>query len=140
MADGGEDLDEQKRAAAEAAVSEVKDGMLVGLGTGSTAAYAVAALGRRVADGLDISAVATSDRTAAAAEAAGIGLLDFSRIEALDICIDGVDEIDASLQAIKGRGRRDAPREDRRHRRDSHDRHRRQQQAGGADRPASGSG
>ena len=66
------DTDAQKRLAAEGAVGEVRSGMLVGLGTGSTAAFAIAALGRRVADGLAITAVATSDATAHAAFAVGI--------------------------------------------------------------------
>ena len=66
-----------KRAAAEAAIAEVRDDMLVGLGTGSTAAYAIAGLGRRIAGGLRMSAVATSLATEAAARAAGIPLLPF---------------------------------------------------------------
>lgn len=96
--------DDDKRLAAEAAVAEVADGMLVGLGTGSTAAFAIAALGRRVADGLAITAVATSEATAAAARAAGIAVRDFSTIAALDLTIDGADEIDSRLFAIKGAG------------------------------------
>lgn len=92
-------LDEEKRVAAEAAVAEVEDGMLVGLGTGSTAAHAVAALaGRR------ITAVATSEATAAAARVAGIRVLDFADVAACDLAIDGVDEIDGSCRAIKGAG------------------------------------
>ncbi|MFW2852941.1 ribose-5-phosphate isomerase RpiA [Sphingomonas sp. TX0543] len=96
--------DDDKRLAAEAAVLEVDDGMLVGLGTGSTAAFAIAALGRRVAMGLRVEAVATSQATAAAAAAAGITMLDFARIAALDLTIDGADEIDSRLFAIKGAG------------------------------------
>ena len=92
-------LDEEKKLAAKAAVAEVADGMLVGLGTGSTAAHAVAALaGRR------ITAVATSEATATAARAAGIRVLDFADIARCDLAIDGVDEIDARLWAIKGAG------------------------------------
>ncbi|AMK22951.1 ribose-5-phosphate isomerase RpiA [Rhizorhapis sp. SPR117] len=96
--------DEQKRAAAEAAVAEIADGMLIGLGTGTTASFAIQALGRRVAHGLSVRAVATSDRTAAAAAAAGIALVDPADVAALDLCIDGVDEIDPFFRAIKGAG------------------------------------
>ena len=94
----------EKQAAAEAAIAEVCDDMLVGLGTGSTAAYAIAGLGRRVADGLRISAVATSLATEAAAREAGIPLLPFDDIAAVDIAIDGADEIDPAFRAIKGGG------------------------------------
>ncbi|OWK32077.1 ribose-5-phosphate isomerase RpiA [Sphingomonas mucosissima] len=93
-----------KRLAAEAAVAEVQDGMVVGLGTGSTAAFAVAALGLRVAGGLRVQAVATSEATAEAARAAGIAVLDFADCAAVDLAIDGADEIDARLWAIKGAG------------------------------------
>lgn len=97
-------IDDDKRAAAEAAVAEVADGMLVGLGTGSTAAFAIAALGRRVGAGLRISAVATSRATEAAARVAGIAVVDFAAVAAIDLAIDGVDEIDAQCFAIKGAG------------------------------------
>lgn len=96
--------DDDKRLAAEAAVAEVRDGMLVGLGTGTTAAYAVTALARRVAAGLKVETVATSEATAAAARAAGIVVRDFADIAALDLAIDGADEIDPRLYAIKGAG------------------------------------
>ncbi len=96
--------DEQKRAAAEAAVAEVRDGMIVGLGTGTTAAFAIAALGERCRAGLTIRAVATSFATEAAARAAGIAIGDFADLAAVDLCIDGVDEIDGGLRAIKGGG------------------------------------
>lgn len=99
-----EDAEHLKRAAAAAAVEEVRDGMIVGLGTGSTAAHVVQLLGARVAAGLDIAAVATSDATAAAARAAGIRLLVPDERTAIDLCIDGVDEIDPRLRAIKGGG------------------------------------
>ena len=96
--------DNDKRLAAEAAVGEIADGMRVGLGTGSTAAFAVAALARRVAEGLRIEAVATSDATAAAAFAGGLVVRDFADFAVLDIAIDGADEIDEALLAIKGAG------------------------------------
>ncbi|MCW6536131.1 ribose-5-phosphate isomerase RpiA [Sphingomonas lycopersici] len=96
--------DDDKRLAAGAAVAEVADGMLVGLGTGSTAAFAIAALGRRIAEGLRVEAVATSEATAAAARAVGVVVRDFSTIATLDLTIDGADEIDSRLFAIKGAG------------------------------------
>lgn len=96
--------DDDKRLAAEAAVAEIADGMRVGLGTGSTAAFAVTALARRVAEGLKVEAVATSAATAAAAVAGGIVVRDFADCASLDIAIDGADEIDEALHAIKGAG------------------------------------
>ena len=78
--------------------------MVVGLGTGTTAAFAIHALGRRVAEGLVIEAVATSEATARAARAAGVSIRDLADIAAIDLCIDGVDEIDPSFAAIKGAG------------------------------------
>ncbi len=99
-----EDAERLKHAAAAAAVAEVQAGMVVGLGTGSTAAHVVRLLGARVADGLRISAVPTSRATEAAARAAGIPLLAPDGLAAIDLCIDGVDEIDPQLRAIKGGG------------------------------------
>jgi len=94
----------EKCAAAKAAIAEVEAGMLVGLGTGTTAAFAIAALGRRVAEGLAVRTVATSLATARAAEAAGLAVLDFADCASVDLCIDGVDEIDPTFRAIKGGG------------------------------------
>jgi len=103
-ADSSDAIDHRKRAAAKAAVAQVHDGMIVGLGTGTTAAHAIAALGERVRAGLRIKAVATSERSACAARALGIVLTEMDGIEALDLAIDGVDEIDPALRAIKGAG------------------------------------
>jgi len=97
-------IEDRKRAAAQAAVGEVRAGMLIGLGTGSTAAFAIDALARKVRDGLDIRAVATSMRTARMAAQAGIPLLDLADIAQIDLSIDGVDEVDPALRAIKGAG------------------------------------
>jgi ribose 5-phosphate isomerase A len=96
--------DSQKRSAAWAAVEEVRSGMLVGLGTGSTAAHAVRRLGDLVREGLRIRAVATSVATENLAQAMGIPLVDFADIDAIDLAIDGADEIDDRLFAIKGAG------------------------------------
>ena len=96
--------DDDKRVAAEAAVAEVRDGMLVGLGTGSTAAHAIAAIGRMVANGLRIRAVATSRASADMARGLGVEVLDFADVDLVDLTIDGADEIDDRLFAIKGAG------------------------------------
>jgi len=100
----GMSVDDDKRLAAAAAVAEVQDGMIVGLGTGSTAAFAIEALARRCAAGLRIEAVATSAASAAAARTRGIMVRDFSDVATLDLAIDGADEIDGQLWAIKGAG------------------------------------
>jgi ribose 5-phosphate isomerase A len=96
--------DDDKRLAAEAAAAEIVPGMIVGLGTGSTAAWLIAHLGERVAVGLDITAVATSLATERVARAAGIRVVALDHLSEIDLAIDGVDEIDAGLQAIKGAG------------------------------------
>ena len=78
--------------------------MLVGLGTGTTANFAIAALGERVAAGLKVTTVATSLAACRAAEAAGLPMLPFDTLARLDLAIDGADEIDPQLRAIKGKG------------------------------------
>lgn len=96
--------EDDKRVAAEAAVEEIRDGMLVGLGTGSTAAHAIVAIGRLVAQGLRIRAVATSRASADMASGLGMEVLDFADVASVDLTIDGADEIDDRLFAIKGAG------------------------------------
>ena len=98
------DLEAEKALAAAHAVKEVRDGMLVGLGTGSTAAYAVRLLGERVKQGLAITGTATSRATEALAQSVGIALAPFEEISRVDLTIDGADEIDSQLRAIKGGG------------------------------------
>jgi len=95
-----------KRAAAELAVEEVRSGMAVGLGTGSTVAHFLDLLGARLAAGevSDIVGVPTSVRTADAATALGIPLTDLVRQPVLDVTVDGADEVDPSLELIKGLG------------------------------------
>jgi ribose 5-phosphate isomerase A len=95
-----------KKAAAEAAVSLVADGMTLGLGTGSTVAFALDALARRIrTEGLRIRGVPTSEQTAARARALGIALTDLAAVPELDLAIDGADEVEeASLCLIKGHG------------------------------------
>jgi ribose 5-phosphate isomerase A len=97
-------LEELKRQAAEAAVAQVRDGMVVGLGTGSTARYVVLALGERVKAGLTIRGVPTSRDTAELARQAGIPLLETEDSWAIDVDIDGADQVDPLLNLIKGGG------------------------------------
>ena len=94
----------EKQRSAEAAVEYVKDGMIVGLGTGSTTEFAVKKLGEKVRDGLAIRGIPTSDITKKQAEEEGIPLIDFSETMYIDLTIDGADEIDADLNMIKGGG------------------------------------
>jgi len=98
------DLDSFKRAAALAAVDYVKDGMVVGLGTGSTAKHLVMALGEKVKTGLQIRGVCTSQDTAALAARYGVRLLDREPRWAIDVAIDGADQVDPSFNLIKGGG------------------------------------
>lgn len=95
-----------KKAAAEAAAKLVEDGMVVGLGTGSTAAFFVSALGRRVSEeGLRITGIPTSEQTAAQARSVKIPLTSFAEHAEIDLTVDGADEIQAgTLYLIKGHG------------------------------------
>lgn len=86
------------------AANLVEDGMVVGLGTGSTAAAMVDALGARAQEGLHVTGVATSIYTQQQAESYGIKVVDLADIDRLDLCIDGADEIDPQLNLVKGRG------------------------------------
>ncbi|MBM6614599.1 ribose-5-phosphate isomerase RpiA [Desemzia sp. RIT804] len=93
-----------KQMVGEKAAEFVKDGMVVGLGTGSTAYYMVEAIGKRVKEGLNIIGVTTSNRTQEQAEALGIPLKSVDEIDRIDITIDGADEISQAYQGIKGGG------------------------------------
>jgi len=88
----------------EAAAALVEDGQIVGLGTGSTADAMIDALGRRVAAGLEIGAVATSAQSERRAREHGIPVISLDEVDELAIGIDGADEIDPALTLIKGRG------------------------------------
>ncbi|WP_308199481.1 ribose-5-phosphate isomerase RpiA [Chitinophaga sedimenti] len=90
--------------AAEAAAALVKDGQIVGLGTGSTAEFAVKAIAARVQAGLKIQGIPTSDSTAKMATALGISLIDINSVDTIDITIDGADEFTSRLELIKGGG------------------------------------
>jgi ribose 5-phosphate isomerase A len=99
------DRDELKRAAALRAVQEVEDGMVLGLGTGSTAAFVVEGLAARVRDGLRIVGIPSSERTAAQARGLGIPIASFAEYQSLDMTIDGADEVElGTLNLIKGLG------------------------------------
>ncbi|HEV2302010.1 MAG TPA: ribose-5-phosphate isomerase RpiA [Stellaceae bacterium] len=97
--------DALKRAAALRAVAEVEDGMVVGLGTGSTAGFVAEELASRIARGLRIVGIPTSERTAALARRLGIPLAGFAEHQRLDLTIDGADEVErGTLDLIKGLG------------------------------------
>lgn len=95
---------EAKRIAAERAVDDVRDGMIVGLGTGSTAYYTIQRLGQLVQQGLSIQAIATSVQSEQLAKQLGIPLISFSEMTELDLTIDGADEVDPAFNLIKGGG------------------------------------
>ena len=96
--------EELRRRAAEAALADVEPGMKLGLGTGRTAEQFVRLLGEKVRNGCDLVGVPTSERTAKLAEAEGIRLATLDEEPALDLTIDGADEVDPALRLIKGGG------------------------------------
>jgi ribose 5-phosphate isomerase A len=93
-----------KRAAAEAAMAEIRPGMRLGLGTGSTARHFVDLVGAAVASGLQVICVPTSEVTAAQARGLGIPLTDLEATPELDLTVDGADEVGPGLALIKGAG------------------------------------
>src|SRR6266567_1830908 len=98
-------LTEFKQAAAESAIARVMDGMIVGLGTGSTAVFAVSALGKRVQQGLRVVGIPTSEKTAEQARGLGIPLSTLAEHSQIDLTIDGADEVElGTLNLIKGHG------------------------------------
>lgn len=99
------EADDLKRQSAEASLAHVQDGMVLGLGTGSTAAFMIDALGERVRTGLRVVGIPTSERTAQQATALGIPLVDFHTHPTIDLTIDGADEVHTgTLDLIKGLG------------------------------------
>lgn len=99
------DAEARKREAGTAAAGEVEDGMVVGLGTGSTVRYTIVELARRVrAEALDIQGIPTSEASAVLARDGGIPLTDLDEHAEVDITIDGADEFDPRLDLIKGGG------------------------------------
>jgi ribose 5-phosphate isomerase A len=97
-------MDGLKRQAAAQALEQVQDGMKLGLGTGSTAKHFVDLLGQRVAGGLRVVGVPTSEATRAQAEACKIPLTTLDEVDRLDLTVDGADELDGALNLIKGGG------------------------------------
>ncbi|TAH69347.1 MAG: ribose-5-phosphate isomerase RpiA [Rhodopseudomonas palustris] len=96
--------DDLKRQAAATALEQVRDGMKLGLGTGSTAKHFVELLGAKVRAGLNVIGVPTSEVTRADAERCGIPLTTLDEVDRLDITVDGADEIDGALNLVKGGG------------------------------------
>ncbi|EHD1579715.1 ribose-5-phosphate isomerase RpiA [Listeria monocytogenes] len=94
----------QKKVAGEKACEWIEDGMVVGLGTGSTVYYTIEKLGQMVNNGLHITGVATSEETTKQAEKLGIPLKSLNDVTEIDVTIDGADEIDTNFQGIKGGG------------------------------------
>lgn len=94
----------EKKAAALEAVKEIKDGMVIGLGTGSTAYYAIEAVGEMVKQGMKLKAVPTSEHTKQLSEELGIPMADINSIDKIDVTIDGADEFTQNLDLIKGGG------------------------------------
>jgi len=97
-------LEEAKRSASIKALEFVQDGMHIGLGTGSTAAFFIQHLIEKCKQGLKVQAVATSNASQEMAKTGGIPLLDINTINALDLTVDGADEIDPQKRLIKGAG------------------------------------
>jgi len=95
---------DSKKLAAEKAVEFLKDGMVVGLGTGSTAYWAIQKIGQKVKEGLSIKAIATSKASEELAKELGITMLPFAEIEQIDVTIDGADEVNNDWNLIKGGG------------------------------------
>ncbi len=93
-----------KQRAGEKSVEYVREGMTLGLGTGSTAYWMVERLGERVREGLRVRCVPTSRRTEEQARALGIPLVTFNEVQQLDLTIDGADEIGPGLSLVKGGG------------------------------------
>ena len=96
--------EDQKKAAALAALDYVKPGMKIGLGTGSTAKHFVDLLGGKVKEGLDVLGVPTSEQTRKQAQALNIPLTNLEKHPFLDLTVDGADEFDGDFQLIKGGG------------------------------------
>jgi ribose 5-phosphate isomerase A len=97
-------MEQEKQEAARRSLAFVKDGYVVGLGTGSTASYAIRFLGERVREGLKILGIPTSVQSRDLAATLGIPLTSFEESPLIDITIDGADEINPALQLIKGGG------------------------------------
>ncbi len=96
--------DLEKEAAARASLQYIEDGQVVGLGTGSTAAYFIKLLGEKVKNGLRARGIPTSDRSEELARSLGIPLITLDDCQEIDVTVDGADEVDPELRLIKGGG------------------------------------
>ena len=96
--------DDLKKQAALAALNEIRDGMVVGLGTGSTATHFIRGLGERVRSGLKVSGIPTSEESRRLAEEVGVPLTTFRNHPEIDVTVDGADEVSPQLDLIKGLG------------------------------------
>jgi ribose 5-phosphate isomerase A len=94
----------EKQLAAEYSVNYIEDGMIVGLGTGSTVSFMLNKLSERIKSGLNITAVSSSQATTKLATSLGIKITKFSEVDDIDLTIDGADEVDENLNGIKGGG------------------------------------
>jgi len=96
--------EQEKKLAAARSMEFIRDGQVVGLGTGSTAAFFIELLGARVMQGLRVRGIPTSERSREMAAAQGIPLTSFDDVQTLDVTVDGTDEFDPQLRLIKGGG------------------------------------
>ncbi|MFD1848700.1 ribose-5-phosphate isomerase RpiA [Oceanobacillus bengalensis] len=96
--------DQLKKLVGQEAAHYIKDGMKIGLGSGSTVYWMIKMLGERVKEGLHIEGIPSSNQTAEWAKEFGVPLTDFSKVEGLDVTIDGADEVDGNLNLVKGGG------------------------------------
>ena len=94
----------EKQLAAEKSIEFIKDGMILGLGTGSTVFFLVNKLAELVKNGLKVKCTSTSNHTSELAKSLGIDIVDFNKIDHIDLTIDGADEVDNNLNGIKGGG------------------------------------
>ena len=98
------EINREKRLAAQRSLEYVRDGMCLGLGSGSTAAIMLELLGQRVRQGLRVRGVPTSETSRQLAQREGIPIVSFDEVSLLDLTIDGADEVDPQLNLIKGGG------------------------------------
>ena len=94
----------EKQLAAEKSIEFIKDGMTIGLGTGSTVYFLVNKLAESVKQGLNVTCVSTSKQTSELAKSLGIKIINLNEVDHLDLTIDGADEVDGNLNGIKGGG------------------------------------
>jgi len=94
----------EKQLAAEKSIEFIKEGMILGIGTGSTVFYLINKFAKKVRNGFDVKCVSTSRQTTQLAKSLGIKILDLNKVDHIDLTIDGADEVDKNLNGIKGGG------------------------------------